>query len=105
MKPFFLFTMCAVLGAAVAEAAPGSEALSHPVPEPARVGESHSAVRDNPASTGNWLSIQREGEQASPHEQQATDVERELSYQRFLESYTHPIPEFFAQEAGGDISR
>ena len=54
--------------------------------------------------TGYWLRMQREGTHASPHLQSATPAERELAMQRWLESHTHPIPEFFDQKAGGELS-
>lgn len=40
-----------------------------------------------------WLSIQREGSQASRHAQTASATERELASQRWLESYKYAIPE------------
>ncbi|WP_447589172.1 DUF3613 domain-containing protein [Aquipseudomonas campi] len=47
------------------------------------------------STVAGWLEQQRSGAQASPHEQRATPAERELSYQRWLDSYRHAIPEFF----------
>ncbi|TBU92146.1 DUF3613 domain-containing protein [Pseudomonas dryadis] len=55
--------------------------------------------------TAYWLRVQREGLKASPYVQTSTPAERELSLQRWLESHSHPIPEFFDQEAGGELSR
>lgn len=110
MKPLFLCVIGLWSFVTVA-AASHDEVQSHPVPEPAHINDSQpgktsgAGERASSATAGNWLSIQREGTQASLHEQQATAVERELSYQRFLESYTHPIPEFFDEKAGGEISR
>ncbi|MDH4869711.1 DUF3613 domain-containing protein [Pseudomonas sp. BN515] len=43
--------------------------------------------------TEQWLTIQREGSQASRHAQTATAAERELANQRWLESYKFAIPE------------
>ncbi|MEH6368055.1 MULTISPECIES: DUF3613 domain-containing protein [Pseudomonas] len=46
----------------------------------------------------SWLAIQRDGVAASSHKQVLTSAERERSYQRWLDSYQHPIPEFFEQK-------
>lgn len=46
----------------------------------------------------SWLAIQRDGAAASNHKQVLTSAERERSYQRWLDSYQHPIPEFFEQK-------
>ncbi|MDE3737418.1 DUF3613 domain-containing protein [Pseudomonas resinovorans] len=54
-----------------------------------------------------WLSIQREGSQASRHAQSATPAERELANQRWLESYKYAIPERYYgndPEPGGSSS-
>lgn len=40
-----------------------------------------------------WLSIQREGSQASRHAQAASATERELANQRWLDSFKYAIPE------------
>ncbi|MDF3932649.1 DUF3613 domain-containing protein [Pseudomonas citronellolis] len=42
----------------------------------------------------NWLQLQRSGQVASANRQSATPAERERAYQRYLNSYTHPIPEY-----------
>lgn len=46
-----------------------------------------------------WLSIQREGSQASRHLQTATPTERELANQRWLESYKYAIPERYYDDS------
>lgn len=48
-----------------------------------------------------WLQIQREGSQASATPQQLSASEQELANQRWLDSFTHPIPDFFERDAGG----
>jgi len=53
--------------------------------------------------TAHWLRLQREGKLASPHPQVSTSGERELALQRWLDSHKHPIPEFFEQDAGGEL--
>ncbi|MFI8480641.1 DUF3613 domain-containing protein [Pseudomonas sp. NPDC078700] len=57
-----------------------------------------------PSKTESWLAIQRDGRAASAKLQSATPAERELAYQRWLDSYSHPIPDFYDQEEGGKMS-
>lgn len=53
-----------------------------------------------------WLQMQRDGNAASrQHAQMATPLERELSMQRLLDSYKHPIPEYFGEDDGGSFER
>ncbi|GAA3540688.1 DUF3613 domain-containing protein [Zobellella aerophila] len=54
--------------------------------------------------TGIWLQLQREGQVASEHIQTVTPAERELIMKRWLESYRHPVPEFYDQEAAGTFT-
>lgn len=54
--------------------------------------------------TERWLELQRSGQQASSQPQVATPTERELAMQRWLNAQ-HPIPEFFAQDIEGDVSK
>lgn len=53
------------------------------------------------ADTENWLTLQSSGSAASSTAQKATAAERDLAAQRWLESFKHPIPEFFEQKVGG----
>lgn len=56
--------------------------------------------------TEMWLQLQREGNAAAPQRvQTATPAERELSMQRLLDSYSHPIPEYFGEDDGGSFER
>lgn len=57
------------------------------------------------SQTDLWLQVQRGGEAASQRVQTATPAERELSMQRLLDSYTHPIPEYFGEDDGGSFER
>ncbi len=64
------------------------------------------AIEPGPASryqqeTENWLQIQVSGKARSPVPQVATSQEREQSLQRWLDSYKHPIPEYYKQDEGG----
>ncbi len=52
-----------------------------------------------------WLKLQREGTLKSEYAQTATPTERELAMQRLLESYKHPIPEYFDEADGGEFKR
>lgn len=65
------------------------------------------AIEPGPSSpqqkqTEGWLQLQVSGERASPNLQKATPVERDQAMQRLLESYKHPIPEYFDQKQGGN---
>ncbi|KFE51910.1 DUF3613 domain-containing protein [Pseudomonas syringae] len=67
------------------------------------------AIDSGPSSkqqqqTETWLQLQPSAKAASPIPQTATPAERDLSLQRWLNSYSHEIPEFFEQEKGGKIS-
>lgn len=57
------------------------------------------------SQTDMWLQLQRGGEAASRRVQTATPTERELSMQRLLDSYSHPIPEYFGEDDGGSFER
>lgn len=69
-------------------------------------GTTAPLIADRPESqTEMWLQLQREGNAASSHMQTATPAERELSMQRLLDSYSHPIPEYFGEDDGGSFER
>ena len=55
--------------------------------------------------TETWLGLQASGEAASTRLQEGSAQERELANKRFLDSYQHPIPEYFDQDQGGKIAR
>ena len=55
----------------------------------------------NQHETENWLQLQISGSVQSPIRQTATPAERELSLQRWLDSYKHEIPEYYKQDEGG----
>jgi hypothetical protein len=54
--------------------------------------------------TETWLNLQASGHAASLIPQAAALIERDLSMQRWLDSYQHQIPEFFEQKKGGSVS-
>lgn len=70
----------------------------------------HERMRKESRSTGHsqadvWLNAQRDGRYASKHIQSATPLEYEMSLKRWTESYTHPIPEYYDQGAGGSFTK
>jgi hypothetical protein len=54
--------------------------------------------------TEAWLQLQASGKAASPVPQPSSPIERDLSMQRWLNSYQHPIPDFYEQKTGGNVS-
>ncbi|GFM51490.1 DUF3613 domain-containing protein [Pseudomonas capsici] len=67
------------------------------------------AIDEGPSSkaqkqTEAWLQLQARGDAASPTPQTVTPAERDLSLQRWINSYKHEIPEFYEQKEGGSIS-
>ena len=59
----------------------------------------------NQQETENWLQLQVSGSVQSPIRQTATPAERELSLQRWLDSYKHEIPEYYKQDEGGSAEQ
>ncbi|WP_347900446.1 DUF3613 domain-containing protein [Pseudomonas purpurea] len=64
------------------------------------------AIEPGPSSpqqqeTEAWLLLQSRGQAVSPIPQAAAASERDLSLQRWLESYKHAIPEYFKDYSGG----
>lgn len=70
----------------------------------AHAGDVDKAANRNPDSTESWLALQRDGRAASPHLQRAAPAERELSYQRWLDSFKDTIPDFYEEDIGGSMS-
>jgi len=65
------------------------------------------AIEPGPSSpqqkqTEGWLQLQVSGERASSNLQKATPAERNQAMQRLLDSYKHPIPEYYEQKQGGN---
>jgi len=64
------------------------------------------AIETGPSSpqqkqTEGWLQLQISGQLASSKPQKATPAEREGAMLRLIESYKHPIPEYYDQKQGG----
>ncbi len=63
------------------------------------------AIEPGPSSpqqqvTEVWLQLQNRNQIASRTPQPATPGERELSLQRWMESYKHAIPEYYKEYSG-----
>lgn len=86
MKGRYVFRVAASILLAVAVMA---SAAAH---EPA-VGERGEATRV-------WLQYQRSGDHASASERPMPGDVAERVYQRYLQSFSHPIPETFERERG-----
>ncbi|WP_434609557.1 DUF3613 domain-containing protein [Pseudomonas sp. R1-7] len=68
------------------------------------------AIEPGPSSpaqqgTESWMQLQIRGVVASTHLQTVSAAERDLAMQRWLNSFTYPIPMFFDQDMGGDVSK
>ncbi|MBC3956962.1 DUF3613 domain-containing protein [Pseudomonas triticifolii] len=66
--------------------------------------DSSSTTTQPQTQTETWLKLQAKGTASSPTPQTSTPAERDLSLQRWLESYKYKIPEFFDQETGGSFA-
>ncbi|WP_137804558.1 DUF3613 domain-containing protein [Pseudomonas sp. G(2018)] len=67
------------------------------------------AIEPGPSSpyqqgTEQWLQLQIRGVVASPKLQTASATERDLAMQRWLNSFNYPIPEFYDQDAAGEMT-
>jgi len=58
----------------------------------------------NQKQTEAWLQLQASGKAASSIPQPSSPIERDLSMQRWLDTYQHPIPDFYEQKKGGTVS-
>ncbi|WP_223484346.1 DUF3613 domain-containing protein [Pseudomonas sp. A-RE-19] len=66
------------------------------------------AIEPGPSSqeqkgTEQWMQLQIRGVVASPKLQTASATERDLAMQRWLNSFSYPIPIFFEQKSSGEI--
>lgn len=67
------------------------------------------AIEPGPSSpsqkpTETWLLLQSRNQVKSTILQNASPSERELSLQRWLDNYKHPIPEYYKEYAGSQGS-
>lgn len=58
------------------------------------------AVDERGEATREWLRYQRSGDHASVSERPMPGDVAERVYQRYLQSFSHPIPETFERERG-----
>ncbi|WOE81743.1 DUF3613 domain-containing protein [Pseudomonas protegens] len=68
------------------------------------------AIEPGPSSvqqrmTETWLLLQIHDQLASPIQQTATHIERELTLQRWMDSYKHPIPEYYKDYSSSSGSK
>lgn len=73
----------------------------------ARAIDGGTSSNSQPASqsqTETWLNVQAKGSAASAIPQTSTSAERDLSLQRWLDTYKHEIPAYYDQKAGGSVS-
>lgn len=73
------------------------------------LGGTACAIEPGPSSvsqkqTEDWLQLQASGKAASPIPQPQAPIERDLTMQRWLNTYQHPIPDFYEQKKGGSVS-
>jgi hypothetical protein len=66
------------------------------------------AIEPGPSSaqqkqTEAWLQLQPKGLAASPVPQTTTPTEKDLALQRWINSYSHPIPDSFDQKKAGSV--
>ena len=67
----------------------------------AETGQSSAALPADAgvgAQTSNWLELQRSGQAAAPPRSVSGAV-ASRTYQRYLDSFGHPLPAFFEREA------
>ena len=75
------------------------------LPESRSTAKTQGNTGTKPSQTELWLLAQSSGQHITPHPQQSSLEERELANQRLLNSYGHPIPEFFDDEVGGKFEK
>lgn len=59
------------------------------------------APQEHLQESETWMQIQSSNQAASKIPQNATPLERDLAMRRWLETYKHPVPEFYEQDKGG----
>lgn len=65
----------------------------------AQSNKTNSAKLADGSTTRAWLELQRSGGQASPHKQSVSGPVMENIYERYKESFSHPIPDTKEQSA------
>lgn len=54
--------------------------------------------------TRQWLDLQKNGQQASSHKQTLSGPAAARVYQRYLDSFSHPIPEYYSEVESNPFS-
>ncbi|CAH1746296.1 conserved exported protein of unknown function [Thauera humireducens] len=70
--------------------------------------EPEAALADTPSAGSaarQWLALQRSGAQASPHPQPLSGEVQQKIHERYVQSFSHPIPERLKQESAGTTSK
>lgn len=71
--------------------------------QPAAAADVRDAERSEGAGARAWLELQASGRQAAPGPGQPGEAATRV-WQRYLESFEHPIPETFLEQKGGFVS-
>jgi len=81
-------------------------AMAQPAQVPAEQPSPSFHPNDVPVgdTTRTLLEIQRNGSQAGP-QQSMTGEQATIGYARYLQSFHHPLPEFFSNQATGSAMR
>ena len=72
--------------------------------EPGRASAASPAAAEFGAQTRNWLELQRSGQAAAPPRSVSGAV-ASRAYQRYLDSFGHPLPAFFELDAAAASQR
>lgn len=72
-----------------------SAAALHSHAETAKDEVSAGKNRDSQATVKSWLDLQSSGQAASPQAQPLTGPVMDRTHERYLESFTHPVPLYF----------
>ncbi len=64
----------------------------------------HEPGPESGEQTRSWLELQRSGEQASETQQTVSGDVAAAIYQRFVDSFEHPIPEYYSGEEAGSAT-
>lgn len=97
-----LITLSLLLSAGAAFANETGEPSFEPSFEP------EAALADTPragSAARHWLALQRSGAQASPHPQPLSGEVQQKIHERYVQSFSHPIPERLKQASTGTTSQ
>lgn len=69
-----------------------------------QTGAAPTAASEAAAETRAWLELQRSGRAGAPARSTSGAV-ASRAYQRYLDSFEHPLPAFFERESTGSVER